>query len=75
VVLAEKVVGVAANRYRRDGGAPVLTESLRIFRPGVHPASILARGAFERDAAIRIERIRGSSDDRTAQPAVGREYE
>ena len=56
-----------------DRRAPVLAVRLRVLDLAVHAAAVLADGAFERDAAVRVDRVRRPPDERPRQAAVGRE--
>ena len=67
MVLPEKVVAVAADADAGDRGAPVLSARLRVLDLRVDAIAVLANGVFERDAAVRIDGVRGAADDRPRQ--------
>ena len=53
--------------------APVLPARLRILDLAVDAVAVLADGRLEREAAVRIDRVRRAGDDRPRQAAIGRE--
>src|SRR5262245_9410935 len=73
LVLPDEVVLVSREEHSRDRCAPVLSTRLRVLSLRVDAGAVLAHRGFERDVPVRVDRVRRAADDRSRQPAVGRE--
>src|SRR5258705_3474737 len=64
----QEIVAIAGERDRGNRRAPVLSACLRVLSLRIQALPVLPHRSFDLDTAVGVDRIRGSRDDRTAQP-------